>query len=146
MLHERVSATIGARLPAFAGAAAKMLLAFTSVEKLDALLASYPLPAYTVRSITDPARYKAEIEATRQRGWALDEEEFLPGVKAIATPIRGPNGEGLAALSVHAFSHRLSDERLAGTVDLLVQTAGEISALLGPSGSIDLVTAPSTRS
>lgn len=89
----------GQRMPIHAGAASKVLLAHLPKSELDALL-SRPLTGYTPRTITDPARLRAELTRVRRNGWAQDKGENGPSIHAFAAPVFGRDGAVLAALSV----------------------------------------------
>ena len=127
----KISAPVGRRLPLLAGAPAKVLLATLAPARLDALLGAGSLPRYTARSITEPAAYRAELRAVRQQGYALDDEEFLDGVRAVSAPVRGADGVVVAALTVVGFSTRLAPERLRPTIAAVVDAAAEVSLRLG---------------
>lgn len=56
------------------------------------------------------ARLEQELRATRERGWALEEEETVPGVTCMAIPLL-EMGEPLAAISVSIPIHRFRAEQ-----------------------------------
>src|SRR5206468_8147913 len=70
----KVAAPPGHRLPAFAGSVAKVFWAFARFN--DAL--PQRLPAFTPRSITEPARYRSELAKIVGLGFAVDDGEYLP--------------------------------------------------------------------
>ena len=65
-------------------------------DQIDAL---GDLVRATHRTITDRDQLRAELELVRERGWALNDEERNPGVRAIAAPVRHPGGDGRSAPS-----------------------------------------------
>lgn len=65
-------------------------------------------------------RLQKELEATRKRGWALEEEETVPGVTCVAIPLI-ELGEPLAAVSVSVPIHRLSASRRADLLAALLE-------------------------
>jgi DNA-binding IclR family transcriptional regulator len=65
-------------------------------------------------------RLQKELEATRKRGWALEEEETVPGVTCVAIPLT-ELGEPLAAVSVSVPIHRLSAARRSDLLKALVE-------------------------
>jgi DNA-binding IclR family transcriptional regulator len=77
----------------------KVLLAFMREDARDRLLAE-PLPRLTPRTITDPERLRAQLTEIRARGYAQTMDELEEGLNAVAAPIRGMNGDLIAALSV----------------------------------------------
>ncbi|ATC65799.1 hypothetical protein CMV30_18620 [Nibricoccus aquaticus] len=56
------------------------------------------------------ARLETELEATRKRGCAIEEEETVPGVMCVAIPLL-ELGEPLAAISVSVPIHRFPPAR-----------------------------------
>ncbi|MGH2558762.1 MAG: IclR family transcriptional regulator [Thermomicrobiales bacterium] len=103
---------IGERRPAYCTASGKAILAYLPTEKLDSVLAQ-GMPAYTSRTITSPMRMREHLARVRTRGYAVDDEERIEGVRCVASPVFGHDGEVVAAVSVAAPSHRASDERLS---------------------------------
>jgi DNA-binding IclR family transcriptional regulator len=129
--HElKVIAPPGHRLPPFAGAVAKVLLAFG--PQLPPRLPAQ-LPAFTPRTITNPARYLDELQRVRRTGAAYDDEEYLPGVRAVSAPVplgRGAAGEALAALSIVGVAARISPADLRRLAGPLQSAARALAATL----------------
>jgi IclR family KDG regulon transcriptional repressor len=122
-----VAARVGRHLPVHCTASGRVLLAFLPPEVVEPIL-SAPLPAYTEKTITSPARLREELEATRQRGYGLDDEEFEVGIRAVSVPIRDIDGNLIAAMSMLGPSNRLTPERIPEIADALVETANAVSA------------------
>ena len=74
---------------------------------------------YAVR----PEALEAEIARTRAQGYAVDDEEFAPGIRCVARPIYDPEGRMIAALGVSGPSVRVDDARLAELGRLVVSVA-----------------------
>ena len=68
-----------------------------------------------------------ELEATRQRGYAIDDEEFEEGIRAVSAPIRDIEGNVVAALSMPGPANRMPPQRVSEIADALVETANAIS-------------------
>ena len=122
-----ITTRVGRRLPVHCTASGKVFLAFLSPEVVEPIL-SAPLKAYTEKTITAPARLREELEATRQRGYGLDDEEFEVGIRAISAPIRDIDGNMIAAMSVPGPSNRLTPERVPEIAQTLVEAANAVSA------------------
>jgi IclR family transcriptional regulator, acetate operon repressor len=117
---------IGMQLEAYCSGIGKVLLANLPEAEREAYLAGGPFVALTERTIVEPARLRAELDAVRAQGFAIDDEEVAPGLRCMAVPLRNGDGRVLAAISVsQALSsrHRLDDEPLRA---LLTETAGAI--------------------
>jgi IclR family pca regulon transcriptional regulator len=65
------------------------------------------LPARTPRTLTKPTDIVAEIRSVREKGYAISDEELELGIRALAVPVAGSNGEIVAAVSVSASSARV---------------------------------------
>jgi IclR family KDG regulon transcriptional repressor len=94
-----IAARVGRHLPAHCTASGKVLLAFLPPAVVEPIL-NAPLAAYTEKTITSPARLREELEVVRQRGYALDDEEFEVGIRAVSAPIWDMDGNLIAALSM----------------------------------------------
>ncbi len=68
-------------------AAGKAALAFMEPAAREALMARLTLRPRTEKTITDPAALQAELKLAREKGYALNNEEFVPGLIAIAAPL-----------------------------------------------------------
>jgi DNA-binding IclR family transcriptional regulator len=121
-----IAARIGRRLPAHCTASGRVFLAFLPPEVVEPVLKA-PLTACTARTVTSPARLREELEATRQRGYAIDDEEFEDGIRAVSAPIRDIDGNVIAALSMPGPINRMLPQRMSEIVDALVETANAIS-------------------
>lgn len=135
---ERVESTHAVRLtyergqilPVHAGASAKVLLAFSPPEEIDAVLSTATLPRYTDRTVTDAARLRVQLEEIRRAGYAISEGEVDHGVRGVAAPIFRPDGRLAAGLSVAGPAYRLNDDALPGVVEAVQRGAQTVSRLL----------------
>ncbi|MGH2404460.1 MAG: IclR family transcriptional regulator [bacterium] len=127
----KVVAPVGHRLPPLAGSVAKVFAAQLPDRELTALLRTHPLRAFTPRAITSPQRYHREVADARRLGYAIDDEEYLPGVRAVSAPVLGSAGRAVATVTVVGSSVRLSDARMRQAATSLLEAAGETSRRLG---------------
>jgi IclR family transcriptional regulator, acetate operon repressor len=74
-----------------------------------------------------------ELRLVRTRGWATSVDELEIGLSALAAPVLGADGDAVAALSISGPSARLTPERIAGLVPLLVEECRELARRLGQS-------------
>lgn len=107
----RVSLPLGPYTDAHARATGKLLLALTSEEQRNAYLAAHPLRPLTPRTIVDMEQLEAEFEQIRANGYAIDNEEFLPGVSCVAAPVVD-EGVVVAAYSISVPTPRFEEGRL----------------------------------
>lgn len=123
----RLTSSIGGRNPAYRTAVGKALLAALP-DALDRF--AFPLERKTPHTRVTRAALQAELDATRERGYGLDDEENEVGVACLAIPVRlggatAPSG----AISISAVTFRTP---LARLVDAVPEIRGIIAAHLGP--------------
>jgi len=96
-----------------------------------ATMTARPLTALTPRTITDPARLRAELEVVRRDGYAEAVDELEIGLAAIAAPVHGAGGQVVAALSITGPTVRMTPERIAELKPVLIEEARALSRRLG---------------
>ena len=102
----KVDHPIGSLSPLHCTALGKAFLAFGNAEPEDVMT------GYTKNTITSPSRLRAELEITRDRGYAVDDEEFAQGIRCVARPVFDDNGKMIAAIGVSGPTVRVDDARL----------------------------------
>jgi DNA-binding IclR family transcriptional regulator len=103
----KITSHVGRRIPCVAGASGKVFLAALPPAERDRLLKRRPLRAFTGRSITTPKAFTRELARVRRDGFALDDEEYLDGVRAAAAPLVDAAGDVVGALLAVGFKARL---------------------------------------
>lgn len=115
-------------------AVGKAVLAFLEEEKGRALVASLPLERKTGRTLCTVADIRADLEATRRRGYSINNEEFLPGLMALGAPLfESIGGRVIGAVSIEFSTTNYTlieaEKKFAGVI---VNVARELSGLLPP--------------
>ncbi|MFE5239633.1 MULTISPECIES: IclR family transcriptional regulator [unclassified Streptomyces] len=90
---------IAGRLPIHATSAGLVLLAHSPLELQEEVL-SQPLPRYTPRTVTDPAQLRSLLAQVRREGFVVATRMISQAGTGVAVPVRGEDGEVVAALSV----------------------------------------------
>lgn len=129
----KVSTKPGTQVPIFAGAAGRIFLAFHERAMVEELVRGSGLPRYTDNSITDPDEYLKELEKVRQEGVALDREEYIRDVRAVAAPIfHGTKMRKriVAGVWVVGLSSSFSLEKMDRAVGLVKDATAEISRVI----------------
>jgi len=89
--HElKITSPAGSTVSLLAGAVGKVFLSAMEDGMIDEILDGERLSAYTEHSIVDPAEYRKAVDAARISGYALDDEEYILGVRAAAALIKAP--------------------------------------------------------
>jgi DNA-binding IclR family transcriptional regulator len=91
-------------------ASGKALMAHLPEERIESVLEKHGLPARTESTITDREALFAELAEIRERGYALNDEEKLRGLRAVGAPIIGRDGEPLGAISVSDTTRNMPDD------------------------------------
>jgi len=126
----RMRSDLGLRKPAHCTAEGQAILAFSPPETVEALIHN-PLHARTPHTITTPEGLIKALDAVRQRGCAIEDEESEIGVRCVAAPIRNDAAEVVAAVGVAGPVSRLSKKALTAFMPHVIATAEAISASLG---------------
>ncbi len=127
----RIGSYTGLRNPMYCTGVGKSILALLPEEQLEALWETQELITYTPNTITELDTMKQELAATRQRGYAMDNEEHELGVRCIAMAVRSWAGEPVGAVSISAPAARLEDEEIRRLLPQLQYAASQISHMLG---------------
>ena len=86
---------------------------------------------FTSNTITDFPTLLKELEVTRKRGYAVDNEEHEMGIGCIADVVRDADNRAVAAISISTLTVRMDENFLVRTIPLLHKTAQTISTMLG---------------
>jgi IclR family KDG regulon transcriptional repressor len=122
----KVSSEAGMAIPLLAGAGGKVLLSQLSDAELNVLLSESKLKKFTPATCVQKQNYKNMIRKARKEGFALDDEEYIEGVRALAVPLDLNRGNLHAAIWVVGLKSQIKDEVLASFKSLLKEIAGRI--------------------
>ena len=110
--HEmKITSPPGTRLPLLAGATGKVFLSQVEEKKAKEIIQKMGLVRFTSKSILDQKKFLKEVEETKKKGYAIDDEEYMLGVRAIAAPIQTASPP-LAAVWVVGFTSSLDDQKM----------------------------------
>ncbi|MFZ9182989.1 MAG: IclR family transcriptional regulator, partial [Hylemonella sp.] len=107
----RLTLAVGEHVPLHCTASGKLFLALMPPAQREALLAQLKLPRMTDSTITSARALREECLKIASAGYALDREEFITGLVAIAVPVLDQQDQVRAALAIHAPRSRLSLEQ-----------------------------------
>jgi DNA-binding IclR family transcriptional regulator len=127
---QNLFAQIGERIPAHCTALGKAMLAWRPEEDLRTVFAG-PVPAYTDRTITTLPAMQKELERVRAAGYAVDNEEGIPGMRCLAAPVRDQSGVARAAISVSATVSEVPHASVGKFARPILDAALRVSVQLG---------------
>lgn len=120
----------GSRVPAYCSSSGKLFLAQMSpAQRRRLLLANMPLTKYTNKTEVDPVRLEQELETVRRNGYAIDDEEFLPGLLCVAVLVPSPTGRSNLAVAIQAPIMRLTHEKALHFLPALQRAAQALAAI-----------------
>jgi len=126
----RVYAEPGSRVPIYATASGKAMLAFREPELVDRVIRA-GMKRLTPLTITRESQLRRRLAEIRRTGLAINHGERRTDIRAVAAPIFNGREECVAAISISGPVKRFQDDNLE-TLKRHVKKAGEeISAKLG---------------
>lgn len=126
-----INLSVGGRLPAYATAMGRVLLAHSAPQIVEQVLATGPFEKRTPRTVTAPTRLKRILAKARAQGYSFVDQELELGVRAIAVPIFDRSRQVVGALNVETHSSRFTKERmLESLLPALLSTAHRITQSL----------------
>ena len=126
----KITSPPGTRLPLFAGAAGRAILSQVEPDKAKEIIKNKGLFRYTSKTVTDQRQFFKEVRQVRERGYALDDEEYIPGVRAVAAPLPFASSPP-AALWVVGFTSTLDDHKVKTVIRAIQETLEEIKQSAG---------------
>lgn len=127
----RAITRVGGRAPMTSSGMGKAILASYRDADIAAVIARHRPLQSTARTLTTSSALKADIARIRERGYALDDEEFVLGLRCVAAVVHNAQAEALCAISVSGLSVRMTDDRLEKLGALIADAARELTLALG---------------
>lgn len=106
----RSSAAVGLDRPLHCTSQGKAMLSYMSEKKVRSLLGD-TLEPRTVKTLTTFQHLLADLEVSRARGFAIDDEEIVPLRRCVGAAILDDEGQPIAAISVAGPSFRMTPRR-----------------------------------
>lgn len=126
----RIAARPGTLVELHCSATGKIFLAY-SIPEPRAFCQTLDLTPHTQNTDTTTEAVMASIEQTRKLGYAIDEEEFVPGVRCIAAPVTNAFGKTIAAVGITASTSTFTKAKINTMAKTLIAAAKEISTNMG---------------
>lgn len=98
---------VGATLPLYCSATGRILLGLDTDEDISRRLNRYPISARSSRTLTTIPDILSAIRTAAKSGYAISDEELAPGIRSMAVPVHGADGDIIATVSVSAASARV---------------------------------------
>ncbi len=126
----RVQLPIGTCVPFHCTASGKAFLASLNKSAREKMVQSLALEQRTPNTIVTPDHMLRELDKVAQQGCALDNEEFIEGMVAIAVPVLDESGRYAASLAFHGPTPRLTIDRALAQKEMLQEAAEKLNTCL----------------
>jgi len=130
----RANSTIGTLMPAHCTSLGKSILAFLPDAELNTYLKCATLDSYMPNTIATKEALLEELEQTRQRGFAIDNEEWIMGIRCVAAPIYDAIGHPSYAISIAGPAIRMTPEMVDRMQEKVREACSKISAQFRKNG------------
>ncbi|NHN47856.1 IclR family transcriptional regulator [Halostella sp. JP-L12] len=107
----QTASTVGKREYLHCISLGKAMLAHLPRERVDEIVDRHGLPGYTDRTITAREELYEALDRVRDRGYAVDNEEKIEGLRCVAAPVKSTGSGALGAVSISGPSSRMVGER-----------------------------------
>ncbi len=126
----RVQLPVGTHVPFHCTASGKCFLASLRKREREKLVSTLQMENLTPNTIADPDELLAELKLIAKQGYAIDNEEFMEGMVAMAVPILDHRGRFVAALAFHGPSMRLSIDNIIDKKEVLMDGSEKLSGVI----------------
>jgi DNA-binding IclR family transcriptional regulator len=126
----RILLPIGTHVPFHSTASGKTYLASLQPAARKAMVECLNLEKITANTHDNASSLLRELDEVAKQGYALDNEEFVAGMVAVAVPVKDDQNRYCASLAFHGPAQRLSIENARANVDLLTNAAQRMSNAL----------------
>jgi DNA-binding IclR family transcriptional regulator len=127
----KMAVWVGRRMTPQVTAVGKALICHLDPHDIREIVADHRVRPATPKTIVSLPKLLEELAATRQRGYAIDDEESAAGVRCVAAPVMAASGEVVAAIGVSGTVSQLNDDYLPVVGSTVRSAALKLSAQLG---------------
>ncbi len=138
----RLVGPMSAEVHFHATAAGKAIAAFMPDESRGALLAALSPERLTGRTHISLEEIEDDWRRIRQRGYALNDEETIPGAVFVAAPLFDARGTPCGSLSVGIPKSRCSDELIEQMAPDLIEVCRQLTVRIEAAGLVFPACAP----
>lgn len=120
-------AWIGRHVDLHCTAMGKALIAELSEEELSKLFAGRVLARFTVKTICSLSALRAHLAEVRVKGYAVNDEEMVLGIRAVAAPVVDSSGRVIASVTVRGQTRQIPTHLIGQLGREMIVVSREIS-------------------
>lgn len=121
----------GGRVVLHSTSLGKSMLAAMRPEEVSRILTTKGMTRFTPKTIDTPAKMAVQLGEVRAVGYAVDDEEYSPGLRCVAAAVLDEHSEPIGAISISGPAIRVARERLPQLGSLVRSIARELTLELG---------------
>src|SRR5580700_11346851 len=126
----RAITRVGGRAPMVTSGIGKAILATYADEDVVAIIQRHGMRRLTPKSVVRAGELRDALEVVRREGYAIDDQEYLMGLRCVAAVVYNDQAEALAGISVSGLASRVPQERVPELGRLVRDTARELTLAL----------------
>ena len=123
-------AWVGRHIDLHCTAQGKALIAALSDAELGEIFRGREFAPFTAKTILSLSALKVHLAEVRERGFAVMDEEYFQGARAVAAPILDPLGVTVAAVSVRGTSKQIPSSRLSELGQEMIRASRDLALQL----------------
>jgi DNA-binding IclR family transcriptional regulator len=131
---------VGAGEPLYCTGIGKALLANLPPDRRERIVKALELRRFTSSTLTSRSELRNELDLIRKRGYSIDNEEIVEGVKCVAAPILAADGYAVASFSIAGPA-----DRVRGRFKSIAARVGDFSRQINAELARLEVTSPPVR-
>ncbi|MBV0925937.1 IclR family transcriptional regulator [Halomicroarcula limicola] len=117
---------IGKQMPMHSTSLGKAILAELPRDDAERIIEQHELTARTEHTLTDSSALLTELSDTHERGYSIDDEENIPGVRCIGMAVSDPEAGVFGALSISGPSQRMTEDRIENELSEEIAQAANV--------------------
>ncbi len=121
---------IGREIPLYCTAAGRVMLAYLPENEVEKILQISGMKKYMKKTIVDKDKLYEELAKIREKGYAVEKEEFEELINAVGIPILNKENRPVAAVSVVGPIMRFTDEKIKECIPFLLEKSKEMSEMV----------------
>ena len=126
-----INTEVGRREHLHCTALGKVLLAYLSEDEFKDFISKNEFKKFTTNTITKVTDLRKELDKVKMCGYAVDDEEYKPGVRCIASPVYNANRVVVAAMGISGPSSRMTKKKLPALSKIVSEVGLNLSSALG---------------
>jgi DNA-binding IclR family transcriptional regulator len=126
----RMDSQIGSTAPLHCSALGKAMVAFLPGAERDRILSQLELTPMGPNCITVRKDLEQELKTIQDQGFAIDDEELVPGLRCVAAPVFDHTGLARYAISVSGPAMRMTDDRMDSARKHVINVCKKLSMQL----------------